>query len=98
MKNIERLIFTSAIKDMFFEAVNSIRSIDVYHASTTTQEKGIFFLNSICDKLFSSIKFAFEIFRIWRSNRQIGFKVYRKMLGIRYKAIGNHYIGIFLLA
>lgn len=39
---IERLIFVSAMRVKFFEAINLIISEDVYQASKTTEEKGMF--------------------------------------------------------
>ena len=39
---IERLILVSATKDSFLEAINSMISVDVYQASKTMVENGIF--------------------------------------------------------
>jgi len=46
VKKIERLLFTSATKERFFEDRNSIESVEVCQASTTTALKGICLLTA----------------------------------------------------
>jgi len=60
--------------------------------------KGHLFVDSFRDEFFGKVEFRFKVFLVWGSNRQVGFKIHRKMLCRRHEATCNSDVGIFFSA